>query len=88
MGVWVWAALLRRDVLAAVFLFYIFNVVQFFDGARARWWKSARREFKIMAGLVMAMFADTGASLALCVSATDAQGHDDGDDFGGYGIVG
>jgi hypothetical protein len=34
------------------------------------------------------MFADTGAPLAPCVYATDAQGHDDGDDWGGYGIVG
>ena len=41
-----------------------------------------------MAGLVMAMFADSEAPLAPCVFATDAQGHDDGVDWGGYGIVG
>ena len=31
-----------------------------------------------MAGLIMGMFADTGAPLAPFVFATDAQGHDDG----------
>ena len=67
MGVWVWAAMLGCDVLAAAF--HIFHSVQFFDGAGAQWWKSARREFKVMAGLVMAMFADTGAPLAPCVYA-------------------
>ena len=63
-GVWVWAAMLRRDVLSAAF--HVFFFVQFFDGARAQWWKLARLEFNVMAGLIMGMFADTGAPLALC----------------------
>ena len=48
--------MLRRDVLAAAF--HIFHFVQHFDGSKARWWKSARLEFRVMAGLVMAMYAD------------------------------
>ena len=86
LGVWVWAAMLRRDVLSAAF--HIFHFVQHLDGAKARWCESARLEFRIMAGLIMGMFADTGVPLAPCVFATVAQGHDDGDDWGGYGIVG
>ena len=82
LGVWVWAVMLRRDVFSAAF--HMLHFVQFFDRARARWWKSARREFKVMAGLVTAIFADTGAPLAHCVYAIHAQGHDDGDDWAGW----
>ena len=64
LGVWVWAAMLRRDALSAAL--HTFNFVQYFGGAQARWWKSARWEFRVMAGLVMAMFADPGAPLAPC----------------------
>ena len=87
LGVWVWAVMLRRERLSAAF--HIFHFVQEHDGAMARWWKSARREFLVMADLVMGMWADVGAPLAPFVYATDAQGADDNiSDNGGYGIVG
>ena len=86
LGIWVWASMLRREALSAAS--NIFHFVQHFDGEEATWWPTARREFKHMAGLVHALYADAGAQLAPYVYATDAQGADDAADCGGWGIVG
>ena len=52
-GVWVWGALLRRDILAAPHA--LFKFMDTFDGRIVQWWPSARRELHSMAGLIMAM---------------------------------
>ncbi len=83
-GVWVWAALLRRDVLTIPYVFFKF--LDFADGAVVPWWRSARREVSSMATAVAALYADLGAPLAPVLFATDAMGANDDD--GGFGIVG
>lgn len=81
---WVWGALLRRDLLSAPHA--IFEFTTKCAGQHVRWWASARRETWVMAGLVMAMVADLGAPLASELFATDAMGASE-EDAGGYGIV-
>ncbi len=84
LGLWVWAALLKRDLLSAPHA--LFGFVTKYHNKRARWWASARREWWTMAGLLMGMVAGLGAPLSPRLYATDAQGAGEGD-FGGYGIV-
>ena len=87
-GVWIWAALLRRDALSIPQ--HIFRFLEQFPKQRVAWWKSARRECRAMGAVVPMLFADVGAPLQPLMWATDAQGadseHIDGD-LGGYGIV-
>ncbi len=83
-GVWVWAALLRRDLLcipAAIFKF-----MDAYEGQVTLWWRSARREAACMATAIGAFYADLGAPLAPVIFATDAMGAGD-EDAGGFGIV-
>ena len=83
-GVWVWAALLRRDLLSIPQA--VFGFIQKFEGTIAPWWPSARREVHTMSCVVIAMYADLGAELAQTVFATDAMGSNE-TDCGGYGVV-
>ena len=85
LGIWIWGAMLKREALAAGNS--IFRFCQHFDGEKAQWWPTARREFRTMAGLVLSLYADVGARIAPYVYATDAQGAGEGD-HGGWGIVG
>ncbi len=83
-GVWVWAALLRRDLLcipAAIFKF-----MDAYEGQVTLWWRSARREAACMATAIGAFYADLGVPLAPVIFATDAMGASD-EDAGGFGIV-
>ena len=83
-GIWVWGALLRRELLAICEA--IFRFLEVFDGDTAVWWASARREVRLMAEAVAFMVADVGAPLANTVVATDAMGANH-TDCGGFGVV-
>ena len=88
LAIWVWGALLRRDLLCiphAIFRFVIRG-----DGRVLHWWPSARSEAKLMAAVVGYMYADIGAPLSNVLFASDAMGSDDAsvaDDKGGWGLV-
>lgn len=73
-GVWVWAALLRRDVLAAPAT--VFERLETHEGRRARLWPSVRRELRAMASLLRITEANLGARLPGVIFATDAMGAD------------
>ncbi len=83
-GVWIWAALLRRDLLSIPGV--IFRFMEQFEGQVVRWWKTARREAACMATAGAAFYTDLGAPLAPVIFATDAMGAGEVD-AGGYGIV-
>jgi hypothetical protein len=59
-GVWIWGALLRRELL--VIPHAIFRFMNYFDGDRALWWQSARREASVMAEVVPMMFVHFGGA--------------------------
>jgi hypothetical protein len=87
-GVWTWAALLRRDLLCITSCIHKF--LGKFEKVVVPWWASARREVCCMATAVNYMYADVGAPIAPVLFASDAMGHDDSNtdgDCGGFGIV-
>ncbi|CAK9064634.1 unnamed protein product, partial [Durusdinium trenchii] len=86
-GVWVFGALLRRELLSvpqAVFSFLTFHEEA--EEKEATWWPSARREVLAMARLVPLMTCRVGSPLPQWLFATDAMGANELDS-GGYGIV-
>lgn len=83
-GVWVWGALLNRDLLAIPQ--HIFKFIEKNQGRKVEWWPGARQEAYVMAAGVMCMECDIGAPLASVLFASDAQGAGEGD-YGGFGIV-
>ncbi len=83
-GVWIRAALLRRDLLSIPGV--VFRFMEQFEGQVVRWWKTARREAACMATAGAAFYTDLGAPLAPVIFATDAMGAGEVD-AGGYGIV-
>ena len=88
LGIWLFGALLRRELLSvASSIFKFVEVKQ--EGVHA-WWPSARREFLHMSNLVCFMRVNIALPDAPVMFATDAQGHNDAStsDFGGFGIVG
>jgi hypothetical protein len=85
LGVWIWEALLHRDLLAV--LYSVFKFVQRFEGQRAPWWKNVRSEVRAMADLVMLIRYDVGAPMSPVLVASDAMGASAAD-CGGYSVVG
>ena len=87
LGVWVWGALLRRELLSIPA--QIFDFVRKHEKRLARWWPQARAEARMMAQAVPLMYADLSLAVAPTVFATDAQGAGEqhGCDGGGYGVV-
>ncbi len=83
-GVWIWGALLKRELLSVPQR--LFGFIDRLQGQTVRWWPSARREVLWTADTVIAMHADLGAALPTTLFATDAMGASDLD-HGGYGIV-
>ena len=83
-GLWIWGALLRRELLSIPHA--VFKLIEVCEGQVVTWWPSARREVLCMANAVIAMYADLGAALPATVVATDAMGSSEAD-CGGYGIV-
>ena len=84
LGVWIWGALLKRELLAIPQA--VFGFVEKLAGQTAPWWPTARREMILMSNAVSSMYADLGANLATTAFATDAMGAGDLD-CGGYGVV-
>ena len=86
LGIWLFGALLRRELLSVAF--HIFHFVDT-DLLFRRWWKTARFEFLVMANLVPFIYSDVGAPASPIVFASDAQGSGEleGADCGGFGIV-
>ncbi len=83
LGVWIWGALFRRDLLCIPHA--VFRFLDTYPDRTVRWWESARREAFVMAAVVGLMSADVGAPLATCLFAADAIVASD--DAGGYGLV-
>jgi len=83
-GIWIWAALLNRPLLAA--LSHVFVFLEAFPRQRAPWWPSARREVLHLASLVPAMTAQLDRRPFPWVFATDAEG-DNRQDRGGFGLM-
>jgi len=83
-GMWIWAALLRREVLSVPHS--VFTLLDKLPNQLVAWWPSARSEVRCMANLVPLLFYDAGAPLAPTVFATDAMGSNEADN-GGFGIV-
>ncbi len=71
-GIWIFGALIRRDVLSAASC--IFQFIEKYDGRVVKWWKSARLEFRIMSHLVDFMFVDVSLPAANTIFVSDAQG--------------
>ena len=87
LGIWLFGALLRRELLAVTG--HIYKFIESCDSGIHRWWKSARLEFLTMANLIVFMTVNFALPASNVVFATDAQGANDADaeDHGGYGIV-
>ncbi len=87
LGIWVYGALLRRDLLSAAAA--VFQFVDKIQGKTTAWWPSARREFRTMAHLIPFMRVNLSLPAAPVVFASDAQGAGElGEhDAGGFGIV-
>jgi len=83
-GIWVWGALLRREVLAIPFL--LFKQLEYDEGRVVRLWPGVRAELRAMQRALPLMFLDLGAPMARALFATDARGGD-GVDAGGHGTA-
>ena len=83
MGVWVWEALLTRDVLSTAHGLFRFMIR--FVGMVVEWWLSVRRDVVATADFIIYIGCDLGAPPPNLIF--DAQGANDLDD-GGFGIVG
>ena len=83
LGLWLFGALLRRDLLAIPFM--IFKFIEHFEKGRHYWWASARSEALAMALSTPFMYYDAGAKLAPFAMASDAMGAST--DNGGYGLA-
>ena len=84
LGVWVFAALLNRDLLSIPHAVY--RMLDAHPNETIRWWPSARREVLAMSYAAPWLFYDAGAPLATTIFATDAMGNSEVD-AGGYGIT-
>ena len=86
LGVWLWLALLRRELLSIPQK--VFSFVNRCQGMTLAWWPTARRETLAMAKAVLAFYADVGSPAAPTMMASDAMGADQTtDDVGGYGVA-
>ena len=84
MGMWIFGALLRRELLSIPHS--VFHFIDEHQGEIATWWESARQEVRAMAVLVPYMSCHVGSKWGPWLFATDAMGQNDIDN-GGFGIV-
>ena len=82
-GLWIYGALLCRDLLSIPFKLFAF--LERFQGQTIAWWPSVRKEVLSMAHAVSFMTVHLGCKLPKFAFATDACGSDDLFN-GGYGI--
>eukprot|EP00438_Fugacium_kawagutii_P028962 Skav210523 [mRNA] locus=scaffold3045:172599:178253:+ [translate_table: standard] len=83
-GVWIFGALLRRELLSIPHS--VFHFMEEFELQTVKWWKSARQEVLAMARVTCLMYCHVGAPFLKWIFATDAMGANE-HDFGGYGMV-
>lgn len=83
-GVWIFGALLRRELLSIPHS--VFHFMEEYESQTVRWWKSAREEVVAMARVTCLMSCHVGAPFLKWIFATDAMGSNEYD-HGGYGIV-
>ena len=83
-GVWIFGALLRRDLLCIPHS--VFAFVEQYDGQTVLWWSSAREEVIAMARIVPLMSCHVGAKFLDWIFATEAMGANEIDQ-GGFGIM-
>ena len=83
-GMWVFGALLKRDLLAIPHS--LFHFMEEFEGQRVSWWESARQEVRAMAAVTMLMYCELGAKCIPWCFATDAMGSNE-IDAGGWGMA-
>lgn len=82
-GVWIFGALLRRELLSIPHS--IFHFMDEFHGKTVVWWESARAEVRAMANLVCFMSCHVGSKWCPWLFATDSMGENEVD-YGSYGI--
>jgi len=85
LGIWTWAATVRRELLSV--LCHIYKFVQENRHRTLPLWPSVRREIKMMRSLLPLAELNLGARPPPLLFATDAMGAT-GEDCGGFGIVG
>lgn len=86
LGVWVWLALLRRDLLAIPN--NIFAMTKKHRGQRIKWWPSALEELRCTRQVLPLMLCHLDANFLPLLLATDAMGSGEfPEDHGGYGVV-
>ena len=83
-GLWIWGALLKRDLLSIPQV--IFRFMSAHENSRARWWRAAQREAATMAEAVLFMKVRLVDPVAPTLFATDARGPQDGD-CGAFAVV-
>ncbi len=83
-GVWIFGALLCRDLLSIPHS--IFHFMTEYEDCFAEWWPSARREARMMARVTGLMQCHVGSTILPWLFATDAMGANQVDN-GGYGVV-
>ena len=82
-GIWIFGALVNRDVLSIPFA--VFHMIDQYENCVIRWWESARAEVRAMAYVVVFTKVHLGCQLPLMCFATDSSGNND-NDFGGFGL--
>ena len=83
-GIWVFGALLRRELLSIPHA--LFHFLEVAEEQEVEWWSSARAECIAMARVVPLMSCHVGAPVLQWLFATDAMGENEFD-YGGYGMV-
>lgn len=83
-GVWIFGALLCRDLLSIPHS--IFQFMTEYEDSLAEWWPSARREARMMARVTGLMQCHVGSAILPWLFATDAMGANEVDN-GGFGMV-
>ena len=84
LGMWIFGALLRRDLLSIPHA--VFRFIEKNEDQVVNWWPVAREEVKAMAHVVPLMGCHVGAPILGWLFSTDAMGENDYD-HGGFGIA-
>ena len=84
LGMWIFGALLRRDLLSIPHA--VFRFIEKNEDQVVNWWPVAREEVKAMAHVVPLMVCHVGAPILAWLFSTDAMGENDYD-HGGFGIA-
>lgn len=83
-GVWIFGALLRRELLAIPHA--LFHFLELAEDQEIEWWASARAECVAMERVIPLMSCHVGSPVLPWLFATDAMGENE-IDHGGYGMV-